>query len=418
MRFLYTILLYLLTPILLLRLIVRGFRNPAYWQRWEERLGLASHVAKPVDIWLHAVSVGEVRASIPLLEAVMERGFKVLVTNMTPTGSDEVKRQLGDRVQHCYVPYDIHGAVRRFLHMAQPRVAVIMETELWPNLLHQCRRRGVYVVLANVRISPRSFRGYQRVRGFVAQVLANVNVFAVQTELDAQRLRVLGAPGDRLHICGNMKFDIEQPASLVEVAQVLRRNWGQGRVVWVAGSVHEGEDEQVLQSYDELKSLHSELLLVIVPRRPERFGTVARLAERGGRVVVQRSQHKGPLSGEVDIYIGDTMGELSLFYLAAEIAFVGGSLIPHGGQNILEPCAAGTPVVFGPYMFNFREISVQALQCGAGKQVKDQQELTAVIDQLLRDPNLRFRMGEAGKKMVEDNKGAVAKTMALVEQGL
>ena len=220
---------------------------------------------------------------------------------------------------------------------------------------------------------------------------------------------------DRLHVTGNMKFEMKLPASLNEVGQVLRREWGQERPVWVAGSTHEGEDELILDCFDELKAQFADLLLVLVPRHPERFASVARLAERGDRRVAVRSRHQGPLPNEVDVYIGDTMGELSLLYSAADVAFVGGSLVPHGGHNILEPCATGTPVVFGPHMFNFNEISTQAVRREAGVQVKDRGELSAALDRLLRDANLRFRMAEAGKRMIEENKGAVARTMALIK---
>jgi len=415
----YTTVLYLLVPVLLVRLFVRGLRNQAYWRRWGERFGKVQDVTGPADVWLHAVSVGEARAAIPLVEALLARNdLKVLVTAMTPTGSEQVLRAFGTRVQHCYVPYDLPSVVRRFLDVVRPRVAVIMETEMWPNILLQCAARDIHCVMANVRISPRSFAGYRRVQNLSARILQAVDAFAVQTDTDRQRLLTLGAPAEKLHLVGNMKFEMDLPASLSEVAQVLRREWGQDRPVWVAGSVHEGEDEQVLKSFDELKSRYANLLLVLVPRRPERFNTVARLAERGGRTVVQRSQHNGLLPEDVDVYIGDTMGELPLLYSAADVAFVGGSLIAHGGHNILEPCATGTPVIFGPHMFNFEEIARQAIQRDAGRQVQNAQELSAAVDHLLRDPNLRFHIGENGKKMVSENKGAVAKTLALIEQGL
>lgn len=417
MLFIYTTLLYLLIPVLLLRLIVRGLHNRAYWHRWAERFGWLPASIGRAEIWLHAVSVGEARAAIPLVEALLAKDpVRIIMTTMTPTGSDQVVRSFGDRVQHCYAPYDLPGAVRRFLDRVEPRIVVIMETELWPNILLQCEARDIHCIMANVRISQRSFTGYRRVRGFVARVLQTVDAFAVQTQSDAQRLEALGAPPERLHIAGNIKSELKLPASLQEVGQVLRREFGQERQVWVAGSTHEGEDEMILACFDALRARFPRLLLVLVPRHPERFSAVARLAERGERRVIQRSQQRGPLPDGTDVYIGDTMGDLPLLYATADVAFVGGSLVPHGGHNILEPCATGTPVVFGPHMFNFAELSALALRHEAGIQVNDADELTAAVDRLLRDANLRFRMGEAGKRIIEQSKGAVARTMALIEQ--
>ena len=415
MRYLYTPLLYLLFPYLLVRLLARGFRNPAYWHRWRERLGYGA-LAGPVDLWLHAVSVGEVRAAAPLLEALLERGLvkRVVVTIMTPTGSDQVAQLFGERVLHSYAPYDYPGAVIRFLNRLRPDWVLIMETEIWPNIIHQCHRRDIPVAFANLRLSERSYRRYALVDGLLHWALAKVSGFAIQSEPDAARLRRLGAASAAVQVTGSIKFEVDIPASLAEVAQVLRREWGQGRPVWIAGSTHDGEEQHLLDTHAALRSSFPDLLLVLVPRHPERFTPVTRLAQRAGHRVVRRSESRGDLDPAVAVYVGDTMGELTLLYAAADIAFVGGSLVPAGGHNILEPCALGLPVVFGPHMFNFLQISELALEREAGHQVEDAAQLVHVLDQLLRDPNLRFKAGEAGRELVAENRGALARTLAML----
>lgn len=399
-------------PVILGRLVVRGFRNPEYWHRWGERFGFIE-VGEPVQLWVHAVSVGEARAAAPLINHLLSNsGSRIIVTTMTPTGSDEVARLFGERVLHRYAPYDYPGAVERFLLAIRPKTVVIMETEIWPNIISACAQNGIGVLFANLRLSERSFQRYKRIRGLIGSTLEKVDRFAVQTPLDAKHLRELGAAEQKVGVTGSIKFEVRIPASLREVAQVLRREWGQERPVWVAGSTHEGEDEVILEVYEKLKLQYNNLLLVLVPRHPERFSQVTRLARKSGHAVICRSESRG-MMGAPDIYIGDTMGELTLLYAAADIAFVGGSLVPHGGHNVLEPSALGIPAVFGPYMFNFREISQLALERGAGFQVKDKSELLSIIKDLLADPNLRFKTGEAGRSLISENKGALERTLDL-----
>jgi 3-deoxy-D-manno-octulosonic-acid transferase len=413
---LYSLILHLLLPVAVLRLGLRGLRNPAYWRRWPERFGYAPVLEPAGCIWLHAVSVGETRAAVPLVRALMERypGRRILMTTMTPTGSDQVRRLFGTQVEHCYVPYDLPMAVWRFLNRTRPAMAIIMETELWPNLFHQCRARAIPVLVANVRMSEKSMQRYLKFPGLTRATLEQVSLFAVQSETDAQRMRRLGAPEEHVRVTGSIKFEISLPASLREQAQVLRRQWGQDRPVWVAASTREGEDELVLNALRELKKDIPRLLLVLVPRHPERFGAVARLCRAEGFNVVQRSTQPDSLDSVADILLGDTMGELQLFYAAADAAFVGGSLVNTGGHNILEASAAGVPVVFGPHMFNFQEISQLTVERGAGRQVPDVAGLIAAVREYLTNAEARFAAGEAGRGMLEENRGALDRTMALI----
>lgn len=412
MKYLYTLFLYLFLPVILLRLVIRGFRNPDYWHRWGERFGWGI-VDMRSDIWIHAVSVGETRAAAPLIQALLARnGGSILVTTMTPTGSDEVRRLFGGSVRHCYAPYDYPGAVGRFLDAVRPKTTIIMETEIWPNIISRCSGRGIPILFANLRLSERSFNKYSKVSGFIGAILREVSKFAVQSARDSRHLQALGALPEAVEITGSIKFDVRIPASLTEVAQVLRREWGRERRVWIAGSTHEEEDEMVLGVYRKLRDKYPDLILVIVPRHPERFAPVTRLMKKSGLNVVCRSEAKHDLT-DTDIYVGDTMGELTLLYAASDVATVGGSLIRHGGHNVLEPCALGIPVVFGPHMFNFMQISQLVLERGAGIQVEDESELLDAVDGYLGDPYKRFSTGEAGRKLIEENKGALDKTLAL-----
>lgn len=410
MKYLYTPFLYLFLPVILVRLIVRGFRNRDYWSRWEERFGFVD-MKQPVHLWVHAVSVGEARAAAPMINHLLSnQNLRIIVTTMTPTGSDEVKRLFGDRVVHRYAPYDYPGAVNRFLLTTQPRAVIIMETEIWPNMISKCSDKRIPVLFANLRLSERSFQRYKKGQAVIGPVLRKVSRFAVQTPPDARHLEELGALPEAVRVTGSIKFEVRVPASLHEVAQVLRREWGQEKPVWVAGSTHEGEDEAILRIFTELKKDHGDLILVLVPRHPERFSTVTKLARRTGFTVVCRSESRRDLEN-IDIYIGDTMGELTLLYAAADIAFVGGSLIPHGGHNVLEPSALGVPVVFGPHMFNFREISQLTRDRGAGVQVANEKDLLTTVKRFLGDPNLRFKTGESGRDLIMQNKGALQKTL-------
>jgi 3-deoxy-D-manno-octulosonic-acid transferase len=417
MRIFYTLLLYLGTPLLLGRLYWRGFKAPAYRVRWTERFGFFSLSPKPGGTWIHAVSVGEVRAALPLIRALQARQphRRVLVTTTTPTGSRQVRDELGDSVDHLYLPYDLPGAVRRFLDRAAPRLAVIMETELWPNLFQACRCRGIPLVVANARLSPRSARGYARLAGLTATTLACATRVAAQSEADAVRFRALGAPAERVVVIGNLKYDLALPEDLPEQARRLRQQLGPGRPVLIGASTHAGEDEALLDAAVQLQSSLPDLLLVLAPRHPERFDAVATLCRRRGLATVRRSEHAA-CSPVVRVFLGDTLGELLLFYAASDVAFVGGSLAPVGGHNVLEPALLGLPLLLGPHTFNFTEASETLLAGEAAWRVDDAGGLARAAARLFGDPRLRRAMGDRGRELVKRHRGALAKLLELVDE--
>ncbi len=417
---LWRFVVYLLLPYAIGNLLWRGFRFRAYWQRWPERFGFVPALHGRRALWVHAVSVGEVRSAAPLVAALVERypEHRVVVTTMTPTGSDQVRELFGERVSHCYVPYDFPVAVRRFLNRVRPEAAVIAETEFWPNIFSECGRRRIPLLLVNGRVSQASLRGYLRVPKIARAMLANADLLCAQTRVDAQRLRNLGAPEGLVHVTGNLKFDVELPASLLDEARALRAHWGRERPVLIAASTHGGEERKVLDVYGELERRYPGLLLVLVPRHPERFQSVARLCRQRGLAVALRSRTPGALPEGTQVLVGDTMGELQRLYAAADVAFIGGSLVPHGGQNLLEACAVQVPVVFGPHMFHFEEISAMALERGAARQVLDVRGLIEAVALYFEQPELRRAAGRAAHTLVTDNRGALARTLALVEDAL
>ena len=416
----YRIALYVALPLVMLRLLWRALRDRRYFENVRQRFGFIGAIEpriQPGGVWIHAVSVGEVNAATPLVERLLENypDKAITITTMTPTGADRVTKTFGARVQHCYLPYDYPGAVRRFLETLRPRLGIVMETEIWPNLIARCHRVGVPIMYVNVRVSRRSHRGYHRFQPLIRPALQQINRFAVQGRADAKRLVHLGAPESAISITGNLKFDVVLPPSIGEAAQSVRRNLGRERPVWVAGSTHEGEEAQILEAFARIRTEFKSLLLVIVPRHPQRFNAVFRLCARHNYRTVLRSQVPGQIPPDTDIYVANTMGELPLLIAAADVAFIGGSLAPVGGHNILEASAAGIPVVFGRYMFNFAEIADLLLQHAAGIQVMNGYELSEVIRRLLADPLLREQYVNQGKELVEKNRGALQKICALVE---
>ena len=416
MRFIYTLLFYLAVPFLLLRLLWRGFKVPAYRRRWAERFGFFPAIPQTGCIWLHAVSIGETRAALPLIRALQERyrNIPLLLTTMTPTGSQQVRDALGDSVYHVYLPYDLPDAVRRFLLRSKPRLAIIMETEIWPNVLHACQQAAIPVLLANARLSERSAHNYGRFANFSKQTLNKITIIAAQNRADANRFHELGFNNKRLRITGNIKYDLSLPIGLAARGAQLRQQLFGQRLVWIAASTHNGEDEQLLATYAALQREFSDLLLVLVPRHPERFSAVTELCEQQGLRYVKRSSQR-PCTAFSQVFIGDSMGELLLFYATADVAFVGGSLIPHGGHNILEPALLGVPVLFGPHMFNFTEASEHLLQHEAAYQVTDTAELQQRLGELLRDQQLRLRIGNRSQKAVAANRGALGKLFDIIE---
>jgi 3-deoxy-D-manno-octulosonic-acid transferase len=413
---LYSLLLPLLIPVVILHLLIRGLKNPDYFRRWGERFGFNKITPDAPVIWVHAVSVGEARAAVPLINELFNRypDTPVLVTTMTPTGSTEILRQLGDRVLHCYVPYDLSWSVNRFLNQLRPCLAVTLETELWPNIFNGCKQRGIPIVVANARMSESSMRGYLRFEKLTRSTLEQVSLIAAQSRADARRLQRMGAPSEIISITGSIKFEIKLPASLREAAESLRRDFGSMRPVWIAASTHDDEEKKVLVAFRELRRKYPDLLLLLVPRHPERFLSVAKISRRDGFNTVLRSELQGPVSEDTEVIVADSMGELLKLYTASDVAFVGGSLVPVGGHNVLEACAVGLPVIFGPHMFNFDEISQLTLSRKAGIQVDSNRDLVAAVETYLDDANLRFETGEKGKKLVQQNRGALERTSELI----
>lgn len=420
MNLLYTLLLYIGLPIVLLRLLVRGLKVPEYRRRWGERFGQVSFhgLDAKETIWIHSVSVGETQAAEPMVRRLMEMypGLPILITTTTPTGSDRVANLFGKSVYHAYFPYDLPFAINAFLTAANPCMLVTIETEIWPNLLAVCKRNGIPTVLANARLSEKSAKGYARFGVFSRRTFNNISVVAAQTAADAERFLGLGMPKERVRVTGSIKFDIRLPASLHEQADVIRRQLA-ARPVWVAASTHEGEDELVLLAHHRIIAQQPDALLVLVPRHPERFDKVAALCGKMGFEVVRRSANE-EITPDTTVFLGDTMGELTLFLAATDAAFVGGSFVPTGGHNVLEPAALGMPVVFGPHMFNFEMISRMLLAEDAAVQVDSADALAGVIARWLTDASERTRVGENGRAVVEANRGALDRLLDIIDEQL
>jgi 3-deoxy-D-manno-octulosonic-acid transferase len=477
-RGLYTTLLTLATPLALARLGWKGRANPAYHERIGERLGLIPRLPERPRLWVHAVSVGEVIAAAPLIRAwrVRHPDWAVLVTTTTPTGSAQVQRLFGEDVEHLYLPYDLPGAVRRFFARTRPSLGVIMETELWPNLASEAARQGIPVVLANARLSERSMRGYARVRPLVRDTLAHFALIAARGPEDAARFIALGAPPARVEALGNLKFDLELAPEVVLRGQQWRTLLGTGRPIWIAASTHPGEEAQVLEAHRRVLAEHPDALLLLAPRHPERVGEVVRLIEAAGLRYVLRSglpplPQPLPPQGGGELFMGegvqlmeaanvhhasrsrvhplpnstpfkgkglsspppsggrgwgrggeaaqvlviDTLGELMDFYAASDLAFVGGSLVAHGGHNPLEPAALGLPVISGPQVANFAEVYAAMFEAKAALKVEDAQGLGQAVAALLDDADERKTLGAAARAWLETHRGALGRLLERLE---
>lgn len=415
MRQLYTLLWYLLLPVLLLRLWALGGRSPAYRQRLWERLGYGYRQTLPQSVWVHAVSVGETLAAAPMIEALLERypATPLLVTTTTPTGSERVKALFGDRVQHVYWPWDVPAAMGRLFNAFNPRLVILLETELWPNLIAEAAARDVPVVLANGRLSARSHRGYSRFRSLMTPMLQHLAALAVQTPEEAERFIDLGAERDKVWVTGNVKFDVELAETLVAQADALRADIGQ-RPVWIAASTHPGEDEIILAAHRRVLDIHSDALLILVPRHQERFDQVATQIRAAGFSLARRSLHEAAAGGAV--YLADTMGELLMLYGATDVAFVGGSLVSVGGHNLLEPALWSKPIVTGPVLHNFTLIAELLVSAGAQSVVTDAEQLAAEVTGLFADSACCRERGRQAEQVVQQHRGALAKLLQMLER--
>jgi 3-deoxy-D-manno-octulosonic-acid transferase len=407
----YTALLYVAAPLVWLRLLWKARRQRAYLRHWGERYGCYAprSSAQPL-LWLHAVSVGETRAAQPLVRALRERypQHRVLVTHMTPTGRATGEQLFGDAVERCYLPYDYPGAVARFLDHYRPALGVLMETEIWPNLVRACAQRRLPLYLVNARLSAKSQAGYARHRALTHEALAALAGIAAQTQDDAARFAALGA--QRVVVTGNVKFDIEPPPAMLALGARWRAAYG-GRPVLLAASTRDGEEALILDALRE-RALPG-ALLVIVPRHPERFDEVASLLSARG-IAYQRRSADAPVEHATAVVLGDSMGEMFAYYAACDVAFIGGSLLPYGSQNLIEACAVGKPVLIGPHTYNFAEAAELAVAAGAAMRVADAKTLLAACRELFADRERSARMGRAGLEFCREHRGATRRVMELL----
>ncbi len=416
MRFAYALVTYLLVPVYAAYWFVRGLGNRSYRDRFGQRFGFGYPRMTGGSIWIHAVSVGEVQAAVPLIKALVNQfpDRRALVTTVTPTGAARVDALFGDSVRHCYIPFETPFAVTRFFNSVQPDMALILETEIWPNLYHECGQRNIPLILVSARISPNSMATYRRFLPLFRETLSYGIVIAAQSEADAERFRSLGAAAERTKVTGNIKFDIELPEDLVVRGNAFRRDNFEGRPVWVAASTHDREEEQVLEAHKQVREQFPNALLVLVPRHPERFPAVRSLLHKQRVNFVARTDGV-PCTSDTEVYLGDTMGDVPLFYAAANVAFVGGSLVPIGGHNLLEPAALGRPVVTGPHLFHTQDIADMFAKVGASVTVNNAAELGAAVADLFANEATAAEIGKRGLDIVQQNKGALDRLLKLLE---
>ena len=424
LRAIYRALWWLVAPLAVVRLYVRSRKERGYREHIGERFGCGPGRG-PDDraplIWVHAVSVGETRAAQPLIDALMKArpDARILLTHMTPSGRATGTQIFGDRVLRCYLPYDMPGAVRRFLRAWRPTLGLVMETEVWPTLIDECRRADVPLVLTNARMSARSYKRAAKFGAATRDVFGGFSRVLAQSPADAERLTSLGARN--VAVLGNLKFDMTTPPELAARGRAWRDAIGT-RPVWVAASTRENEEALVLQAFDAVKT--PDALLILVPRHPQRFGEVEALVARSNLKCVRRSAWAAdaaalaagrpaapPLLSDVTVLLGDSMGELGAYYAAADVAFIGGSLLPLGGQNLIEACAVGVPVLIGPHVFNFTQATADAVAAGASLQVEDPLDLAHVLDALFADHARRVAMGAAGAAFAARHRGATARSV-------
>lgn len=412
---LYQVLLYLIQPLIWLRLLLRSRKAPAYRKRWGERYGFCKGKVVPQGILLHSVSVGETLAAVPLVRALRHHypDLPITVTTMTPTGSERVRSAFGDDVYHVYLPYDLPGSVNRFLNTVDPKLVIIMETELWPNLISKLHQRKIPLIIANARLSERSAAGYQKLGSFVKTMLQKITLIAAQNQEDGERFIELGLKRSHLHVTGSLKFDISVTPELAARAVALRRQWAAHRPVWIATSTHEGEETIILETHKKLLTQFPQLLLILVPRHPERFPKAEQLTREAGLKYTLRSTDAVP-DAQTQVVIGDTMGELMLLYGIADLAFVGGSLVERGGHNPLEAAAHAIPVIMGPHTFNFKNICAKLDQAEGLITVTDSGSMATAIASLLNDEDYRRYYGRHAVEVLHENQGALLRLLTLL----
>lgn len=415
MRFLYSLAWWLALPLVLARLWWRGRKEPGYRQHMAERFGFYSGKPTQSLIWVHAVSVGETRAAEPLVDALLQAypEHAILLTHMTPTGRATGQTLFGKhgiRLVQCYLPYDTGWMMRRFLRHFNPRICILMETEVWPNLIAQCVSQHVPVALVNARLSERSLAKAQRLSALMSEAARGFACVAAQTDADAQRLRCFGAPN--VHVTGSIKFDVTPPEQMLANGMALRAQIGT-RPVLLCASTREGEEALILDALATMDM--TDVLTVIVPRHPQRFDEVAKMIEARGLSMCRRSAlATDVLTLDVRVMLGDSMGEMFAYYAACDVAFVGGSLLPLGGQNLIEACAVGKPVLIGPHTFNFNTVSEEAIAAGAALRIHDAVEVLRKAIRLLHDDNEQARMRRNALTFAQQHRGATARTMAML----
>ena len=413
LRLIYTAIFYLALPLYFVRLIIRAVQNPDYLKRWGERLGYGSNLpteGKTV-LWIHAVSVGEVNASIPLVRSLLDTysNSEILVTTSTPTGSKILLDKMGARVKHQYVPLDLPACLNVFLDRWNPKAVIVLETEIWPNILSMCKERGIFTALVNARLSEKSKDKYNIVKPLAAEALGNLDLLIAQYDSDADRFKEINT-SLKIEVCGNLKFDQQVPEEMHSISSSIRDSWSDDgqRPTLIAASTHETEEEFVLDAFLEILGEAKEALLILVPRHPERFETVFEYIQNRELSVARRS-NKDDVTPKTQVLLGDTMGELNFLYSVSDVAFVGGSLVDHGGQNLLEPASLGLPLSSGKSLRNFQEIADELQESKALFLIEEQKELSDFFIDMISKPKKSARIGKASAKVFEKNRGVLIK---------
>lgn len=412
---LYNLLIWIALPCALLRLWWRGRKLPAYRDNWQQRLGRGMPTFDQPPLWLHAVSVGESVAATPLIEALLALPNcpPILITTTTPTGAERVKHTFGKRVQHAYLPYDMPFAIRGFLKHCRPRLALIMETEIWPNLMQHLVKQGIPSILTNARLSARAFNRYGWAHGLIYPPIASFDWIGVQTEADAARFLALGAHQQHVKVLGNLKYDVALPNNLATTAQQLRQRWGAQRPCWVAASTHAGEEKIVLAAFQHILKILPDALLVLVPRHPQRFDDVARLCQDFS--LARHSNTGATLTDTTQIYLGDTLGDLLLFYAATDLAFIGGSLVGVGGHNPIEAAWQQRTIISGPHTHNFSDVFSKLAQAQALTSINDSKTLAKAVIDLLDNPEQRQQLGQRAQQAIAGETGACQRYLDLIK---